>query len=63
MGTISDYFPSPLETESPNLTQPPNSCSKERGNEIMVDKKILFDCKVPTRVLIQAGIVPLYPMR
>lgn len=22
---ISDYFPSPLESESPNLTQPPNS--------------------------------------
>ncbi|MFS7971722.1 hypothetical protein Hanom_Chr09g00836121 [Helianthus anomalus] len=36
---IFDYFPSPLETESPILTQPPNSCSKERGNESMVDKK------------------------
>lgn len=22
---ISDYFPSPIESESPNLTQPPNS--------------------------------------
>ncbi|MFS8027928.1 hypothetical protein Hanom_Chr16g01504501 [Helianthus anomalus] len=36
---ISDYFSSPLETESPNLTQPPNSCNKERGNESMAVKK------------------------
>ncbi|XP_076955897.1 cold-responsive protein kinase 1-like [Bidens hawaiensis] len=30
---ISDYFPSPLESESPNLTQPPNSveCSSNRS--------------------------------
>ncbi|XP_076909693.1 putative LRR receptor-like serine/threonine-protein kinase At1g56140 [Bidens hawaiensis] len=35
---ISDYFPSPLESESPNLTQPPNSV--ESSSNISFSRKV-----------------------